>query len=531
MVDTSSGKGFGRRRPLKRARSKLDGEVVETVAAQPRWSVASSTTASSRSGSVSDTGLLWRNMPDQSQAVDISSFAHGRQERASMQEPETEFSGDEEQSELAATFPETMLQQQHHGQAQPPTPGSQDPEEDIGLPALARAIGAPLTEANVGEINKHIMSAAKETAVKQEQQIDWTEAEQKRNDQYLSAATNGFEAKSYLGNCYRKWMRENQDNLHDFKHLAAAQTADEMRKEWAAIKLKEFKESKVKSKKWARIDTTMGEYKAFPKLVKDLGGWRCKESIDGAVKLAQKCLKMGKPWVIIHSQTEMIEFLHLKFQFEETFEQMWQCYRCDSQKSGADNEEPEDTTAGVGHTKKLPIVAAPAAKGKALAKNKAKAKHKLKAGKPAGAQTGAGAGGQAAQAQKEAADLAGSWASAKKLKVRWCNVESNAAKVAGLVGQQASWKFAEAEHLPTLQAMVNGLQKKGGSFVQGLLMASDESQFKKNYSKAEISVNLKSFVEMDEEVAAVEAKIYSMCQAHDFLKGDQKPNTQRKTQQ
>ena len=79
--------------------------------------------------------------------------------------------------------------------------------------------------------------------------------------------------------------------------------------------------------------------------------------------------------------------------------------------------------------------------------------------------------------------------------------------------------------------MANGLQKKGCSFVQGLLMASDESQFKKNYSKAEISVNLKSFVEMDEEEVAVEAKIYSMCQAHEILKGDQKPNTQRKTQQ
>ena len=70
---------------------------------------------------------------------------------------------------------------------------------------------------------------------------------------------------------------------------------------------------------WSKTDITKGRYVNFARLVLDLGVWRSWEAFEGAVCASQKCIHMASPWVRIHPQTELVEFLILQFEWAEEF--------------------------------------------------------------------------------------------------------------------------------------------------------------------------------------------------------------------
>ncbi len=82
-------------------------------------------------------------------------------------------------------------------------------------------------------------------------------------------------------------------------------------------------ERKSFTQTWKRVDRTKGEYRPFGKLVQDFGGWSCQEAIDGACTATSKCIMMGAPWVVVHPQSGMTEYLVLQMGFEEEFSSMW----------------------------------------------------------------------------------------------------------------------------------------------------------------------------------------------------------------
>jgi hypothetical protein len=71
------------------------------------------------------------------------------------------------------------------------------------------------------------------------------------------------------------------------------------------------------------VDRTKGKYRNFGRLVLDFGGWSCKEAIEGACTAMSKCMMMGPPWVHVHPQSGLTEYLVLEMDFEEEFTSMW----------------------------------------------------------------------------------------------------------------------------------------------------------------------------------------------------------------
>ncbi len=68
-------------------------------------------------------------------------------------------------------------------------------------------------------------------------------------------------------------------------------------------------------------------YRPLGKLIVDLGGWDDNAAVKGGLTAAGKCLALGKPWVRVHPQTEMTEFLVLQHGFNEDFDEEWSIFQ------------------------------------------------------------------------------------------------------------------------------------------------------------------------------------------------------------
>ena len=97
------------------------------------------------------------------------------------------------------------------------------------------------------------------------------------------------------------------------------------RKEWAARKLKELQVVRCHSTKFCRVDTRKGEYLNFGMLVESFGVHYDKDkAVRLAVKYAQKALVLGAPWTQHDTMADITEYLKLKTQFKEEFQEAWE---------------------------------------------------------------------------------------------------------------------------------------------------------------------------------------------------------------
>ena len=140
--------------------------------------------------------------------------------------------------------------------------------------------------------------------------------------------------RSYLGNQFRDFMKAEKGPLKDhYMDLNSAEQRDYKLK-WAAKQFDDFKEAKVFKQSWQRVDTTKGDYLNFAAMVVKLGGWKSSEAVEGAVSCAQKCLAMGRPWIQIHPQTGLANFLLLSFGFSEVMTESWELFRSEYNTRG-----------------------------------------------------------------------------------------------------------------------------------------------------------------------------------------------------
>jgi len=65
----------------------------------------------------------------------------------------------------------------------------------------------------------------------------------------------------------------------------------------------------------------------FPQLVDKLGGSNNPMAIEAASRVAQQCLALGTPWIMVHPQHRMMTFRLLEYKFEDTFKQAWKSWK------------------------------------------------------------------------------------------------------------------------------------------------------------------------------------------------------------
>ena len=108
-------------------------------------------------------------------------------------------------------------------------------------------------------------------------------------------------------------------------------------------------------------------------LVIDQGGRKSKASVVGCVRLISQCLAMGKPWIMIHPQTQRLLLFRLAFMYSEEFSTSWLSFADevlaleDKKSLALEDKDPVNTAivAGAAPAKAETVKAAKAAPAKA----------------------------------------------------------------------------------------------------------------------------------------------------------------------
>ena len=191
---------------------------------------------------------------------------------------------------------------------------------------MEQAAGATLTKDNVQVHNAAIhklQGCARDAAQ------DLSPKDKETFQKYEQALQDGFSSRSYWGAKFRQYLAAKpKSEQTDYKAMDRAKS-EEYRVEWLRLQFKEFKESKVYSKSWQRVDTTKGEYMPFGRIVVEEGGWEDEEAIKGATNLTCQCLAMGGNWLMTNPQTKRVMFLRLSFMWQEHFSETWDHFQED----------------------------------------------------------------------------------------------------------------------------------------------------------------------------------------------------------
>ena len=111
----------------------------------------------------------------------------------------------------------------------------------------------------------------------------------------------------------------------------ASSTADKagFRKKWAAAQYEKQRVMKVKSKTWTKVDISKGVYLPFSCIIRDEGA--DEEAVVAAVNYIKACWAMGGVWRKYNRMTQRMEWLYMKQEVHEIFEESWKMYE-ESQK-------------------------------------------------------------------------------------------------------------------------------------------------------------------------------------------------------
>jgi hypothetical protein len=239
------------------------------------------------------------------------------------------------------------------------------------------------------------------------------------------------------------------------------------------------------------VDTTKGKYMNFARIVKLWGGWKADEAIKGSVAAAQKCLCMGPPWLHIHPQSGLVEFLILDFGFTESFGQAWEHFR--TEYSAGDNvtaeplkdpaaaEVPPEVPPG-GKKNKGPSAADAESKKKKQrgGKSEEKPAQKEKATKPT--------------LIIEKLDNAGLWRESNKLKIKFQQAMSAFMEVSDKIAHDPAWDWHQGKSGTRLTEAHTAIKAVLTNFHKAYMMSADVASMKKSYSTATCEIELVSFL-------------------------------------
>jgi hypothetical protein len=161
-------------------------------------------------------------------------------------------------------------------------------DSGAAVSALEEVTGVKLTEGNIAEFNAALKKEYRESPSALENMDPHERAKALR---FAQGAKDGFDARSYLGNCFRKWLEQNPEEAKKVPR-GHAELAKH-RKEWAKTAYSACLAKKTHGREWSRTDVSRGSYMSMGQLVAHLGGFSDPDAVRGAATLVGKALLMG----------------------------------------------------------------------------------------------------------------------------------------------------------------------------------------------------------------------------------------------
>jgi hypothetical protein len=146
-------------------------------------------------------------------------------------------------------------------------------------------------------------------------------------------ADEGFDLRCAEG---QRFARSKEAKSEAYKSLNIANKAD-FRKQWAKKIYDTTRKVKVKAEAWSKIDISKGTYMPFSVIVREEGN--DDDGIKAATYYVSACQVMGGVWKKWNLMTKRWEFLYMRSEVHEIFEQSWKVFE-EQQQGGAGPPAP-----------------------------------------------------------------------------------------------------------------------------------------------------------------------------------------------
>ena len=365
---------------------------------------------------------------------------------------------------------------------------------DKGLAALEADIGMKLSEETVTDAMQFMVKIAAEhkKVGHMMDQANLQPSERKHYERLQTAAKAGsFNTQSYLGNQFRIFLKSHPETQEQYKCKNRAEAA-EFRASWVKDTLEKWKEQRRETKSWSRVDTTKGQYMTFARMVKLWGGWKADEAIKGSVAAAQKCLCMGPPWLHVHPQSGLVEFLILDYGFTESFGQAWEHFR--TEYSAGDNVIADPLEEPAAEVPPVPPVPPVAKKNKGAGGAETESKKKKTRGEKPEEKPPLKDKATKPMLIIEKLDNAGLWRESNKLKIKFQQAMRAFMEVTDKIAHDPAWDWHQGKSHARLTEAHAAIKHVLTDFHKAYIMSSDVASMKKSYSTATCEIELANFL-------------------------------------
>lgn len=172
---------------------------------------------------------------------------------------------------------------------------------------LARIIGSVSPEAAVADADRKEQAEEGEETPDMETLRKWVEG--------------GGDIRSPVGQRFSRSSSGGKSD--DYKRLSTAQKK-EFRQKWGRDEYNKVAAKKSKSMVWRKVDSTKGVYLPIPVIIREEGG--DDEARTATYNYVKACWKMGGRWRKFNKMTKRMEWLYMKQEVHELFEQNWKLY-------------------------------------------------------------------------------------------------------------------------------------------------------------------------------------------------------------
>lgn len=205
-----------------------------------------------------------------------------------------------------------------------------------------------------------------------------------------AAMTGEFDLRGAIGAKFQRAHKAGSEARKAYDLCKSRDSKAAFRTKWAKETYASYTKEKTYEQSYKTVDTSKGSYKTLGGVVCLFGGWEWKPAVEGALRLASKCSRLGGQWSYLDYMSGLQFFLVMERQWEGIIEEKWglfektykqgklQAGATDVQENEGDKTNQEEEVE-VDKTNQKEDVARQGPKGKSGAKGKAKAKGKASA--------------------------------------------------------------------------------------------------------------------------------------------------------
>jgi hypothetical protein len=315
---------------------------------------------------------------------------------------------------------------------------------------------------------------------------------------------NDVQVRSSLGTRFTRSVKADPEEQGKYAKCKSWESKREFRMEWARRKLEDLTVARSRTRTYARVDTTRGEYVCFGLLVESYGiQYDRNAAVLAATRYASKCLKMGGQWLNKDSLGEVMEYLKIKKEFADTMSDAWRLCEVETRQTKLIDES---TSGGSGETDASIEAKKPAAKADA-------AKKRLTS-------VGSHGGGECTGAKKakHRSKLDEELAQAFKVKTLYLQTISGAKSLQTVVETCEDWAWARTDKsIGRLTFLINELEGSLDADSQRVVL-EDLKVLKVEIGEDTLVKILGKFSSMKAKIDAVAAKQKNLLIAHRQLK-------------